>query len=674
MGNSAHRKATREATKRENAARALAHDPRAWLRAEHRRLLKGWRGLMHPALKRDDSYFEGSAHVGRVLGAADYAPVPGPIFGYERLPEPAAATAGGPGPEPIVVPVGATIVRTGQSIVPERTDFQVLNAFTFFNAWFCDVLHDDDDDDDVRGAAAVPSADPGASPGAEFWEFCGPGQGWVRDHPDPEATPVRSLEMGMVVHVVARGCGPDGRWAQLAHSAGFVAIAPPPPPLKQNLRWRRLAGHVPSEHGRLRYFRAYVPTLDKLLWLGPIKDVVHTVVWLDPPWASKGARTPRRASCIPSSAYTSVLTCPDAVCARLDALLCPGICAAQLAPGPRQLLTAAATRQRDDVWTDFIDPSLCMAPPQQPSKPSDVSPGGSPRHWQTADIEVDAAGKAAWRSWVNHLDDTKHAELLAALAELFEHAVPGLEHACGLCLRGRCLQVVLRAYEQRLQGADKTGAEKVARNLPYRISEWHADGCSEERIVATATCYLVVDDDLDGGHLELQCRDERTLHGASDVYTVRPRTGSIVCFNNERLCHAVTPIEGSGRRRLVAFHLVDPSFDIAQTPRARDLPRVLWDHRLDAYMEGLFYLRAKGVMPMHLLLRVVEFCNDGTRAADIVALRDAQRTARLKPSTVNTETFAYRYTTGCFPDAVLYQPGVLAETTGCLPDDDDDFL
>ena len=140
--------------------------------------------------------------------------------------------------------------------------------------------------------------------------------------------------------------------------------------------------------------------------------------------------------------------------------------------------------------------------------------------------------------------------------------------------------------------------------------------------------------------------------GEDFIDTVRPHTGSIVCFNNERLCHAVSPIEGSGRRRLVAFHLVDPSFHIAQTPRARDLPRVLWDHRLDAYMEGLFYLRAKGILPMHLLLRVIDFCNDGARAAEIVALRDVQRIARLKPSAVNPGA-EMRETTGCLPEYYL---------------------
>ena len=83
----AEREAEREAEKRQKAARKLAQDPRAWLRAEHRRLIESWGGLMHPAFKRDACYTEGSARVGRVLGP-DVAPVPGPIFGYERLPEP----------------------------------------------------------------------------------------------------------------------------------------------------------------------------------------------------------------------------------------------------------------------------------------------------------------------------------------------------------------------------------------------------------------------------------------------------------------------------------------------------------------------------------------------------------------------------------------------------------
>ena len=191
-------------------------------------------------------------------------------------------------------------------------------------------------------AAAAPSSEPGA----EWWEFCGEA-GWVRDNPDPEATPFSRLEMGMIVQLVARVAS-DGFGPSLRTALGLSIC---------KYRFRRLSGHVPSEHLRLRYFRAYVPALDKLLWLGPIKDVVHTVVWLDPtdsqpPSVQFKLRSnpprgeeDRRESYIPPSAYIRVLNCPDAKCARLDTLLCPGICAAKLAGSE----TAAAAPRRGSV-------------------------------------------------------------------------------------------------------------------------------------------------------------------------------------------------------------------------------------------------------------------------------------------------------------------------------------
>lgn len=48
-----------------------------------------------------------------------------------------------------------------------------------------------------------------------------------------------------------------------------------------------------------------------------------------------------------------------------------------------------------------------------------------------------------------------------------------------------------------------TGGAGADEDKGYRISDWHVDGSPEERVVATAVCYLEVAAGLNGGHLVL---------------------------------------------------------------------------------------------------------------------------------------------------------------------------
>lgn len=190
--------------------------------------------------------------------------------------------------------------------------------------------------------------------------------------------------------------------------------------------------------------------------------------------------------------------------------------------------------------------------------------GGSPFQWRAADVDVDAVGRVRWASWVNHLDDMLHAPLLRLLEGLLEAALPDLECTSGHRLRARRLQVVVRAYEQAVEDADAP---------TYRVADWHIDGTPAERIIATAVSYLHVSPSLQGGSLNFSSVQDVFIDDLQDSCRVEPRTGTLVVFNNYLLRHRVDGIWGQGRRRMVAFHLVDPQH--VQEPRASVVPRDL---------------------------------------------------------------------------------------------------
>jgi hypothetical protein len=329
--------------------------------------------------------------------------------------------------------------------------------------------------------------------------------------------------------------------------------------------------------------------------------------------------------------------------------------------------------QRDKVWSDIIDPELCLT--------------RSEGEWQTADVEVAAEGQTVrWLSWVNHLEGDEHAGVLASLAELFQLALPKLDELASVHRGGaptsplsgtRRLQLVVGAFEHALEPPPPTtesgGGTLDGSPQLYKISDWHVDGSDAERIVATATCYIDVGDGLEGGAIEYQHRRELWLDDPTKgTHKVLPSSRMLVAFDNASLRHRVLTVRGTGRRLLVVFHLVDPQNPTA--PRASELPRQLKSQRIReasrAFAEALSArtdLKAVGIqLPPELIEHICAIAaklEGALTHEELLERRDEQRRRRLVPKR------GLRRATGTY---TFYDDPAYAMGTGVSPDDDTD--
>jgi len=227
---------------------------------------------------------------------------------------------------------------------------------------------------------------------------------------------------------------------------------------------------------------------------------------------------------------------------------------------------------------------------------------------------VDKDGQVRWLSWVNHIHGERNAGLLPALQELLQLALPQLELVSGQSLRPRRLQVVVRAYEQELKRAGHF----------YRITDWHTDGHPHERIIATAACYVDMDAALQGGGVEFAHGSDAWLDDPEVTKTALPRLGSIIAFNNAMLRHRVGTLSGIGRRRLVAFHLVDPEY--SQKPPASELSRQWRPQEREELLNALAVLRCPAIA------LIADFAAGGLTAEEILLQRNAERRRRIQPT------------------------------------------
>jgi len=317
------------------------------------------------------------------------------------------------------------------------------------------------------------------------------------------------------------------------------------------------------------------------------------------------------------------------------------------------ILFAPNVQQRDSIWRDLIDPELCLASRPKVAKSSsssllvplqdtdsDVSDDAE-FDWQSADVDVDEHGQVRWLSWINHIDGTQHGAVLSVLAELVRLSLPQLELVSGHRLRSRHIQVVMRAYEQVMDGQGPL----------YKIAEWHTDGYPREHIIATSVCYLRVDPTLHGGAVDFASGADTWEDDPDALKTVLPQQGAVLAFNNAMLRHRVGALGGAGHRRMVALHLVDPDF--CQIPRAMDLPRQL---RSQGRLEMLFTLAALS-LPNRCKVLIVHFCVDGSLARDLVHRRDLERQHKSAPlCRRNGDCFVFRCCTTIHMDSRLSRP------------------
>lgn len=342
--------------------------------------------------------------------------------------------------------------------------------------------------------------------------------------------------------------------------------------------------------------------------------------------------------------------------------------------------------KRDEVWTDLIDPELCLSVDGQ--------------RWLPVEVDVSHDGVARLSSWLNHLEPRRYAHhqvLADGIAECISISIRPLEALLKLQLCGRRLQFVVGAFEHRIeQPAEGSSSEGP---LPfYKISEWHQDGTSDEALVATATCYLTVSDSLSGGHVDFQSQREVWVDDASSLVTVAPASRSLVVFHNSELRHRVGTVAGHGMRRLIALHLVDPRE--RHEPSADTLPRQLHSQRVRESAAALAValhvradFRARGLAISHEVLEYIATLaspveaesprkeqrkgggalSDATPCAlsvsQLVERRDRRRKTRLMPA------LRGRYPGGTTGDQrFAFGTGHYAFGTGTSDLSDDEFI
>lgn len=99
-----------------------------------------------------------------------------------------------------------------------------------------------------------------------------------------------------------------------------------------------------------------------------------------------------------------------------------------------------------------------------------------------------------------------------------------------MSLRGRPLQVIVKFASLELQPGES-----------YPGGTWHVEGTLDERIVATACCYLE-NSNVQGGDLAFRVsvhepRFPMGDHQAVEIMYVRVGTGSSPCTGNRRVYH-----------------------------------------------------------------------------------------------------------------------------------------
>lgn len=235
--------------------------------------------------------------------------------------------------------------------------------------------------------------------------------------------------------------------------------------------------------------------------------------------------------------------------------------------------------------------------------------------WLPTPFHVAEDGSVTIRSYINNLDQSRHASTYDDLASLFATALPLIESVVGYVdetifwkddsetehegdlpenitlsarpanirnLRGRDLLVIPKIVEYRL------GAEETHEGV------WHVEGMSHEHIVATCVYVLDRDEALTGGELRFKrpYTEEEAGHLFWNISQSRPRAleslidegtvpvgevatpkGRLVVFPNSHIhkLSALKVADGAteGRRRVIVFWIVDPN---APIPSTEDVP------------------------------------------------------------------------------------------------------
>eukprot|EP00977_Amphora_coffeiformis_P004413 scaffold936_cov106-Amphora_coffeaeformis.AAC.19 len=162
-----------------------------------------------------------------------------------------------------------------------------------------------------------------------------------------------------------------------------------------------------------------------------------------------------------------------------------------------------------------------------------------------------------------------------------------------ISLKNRPLQVIVKIASMELDAALSSIGEKNANadSSVFRGGTWHVEGCLDERIVATACCYLETEN-VQGGDLQFRIAvksprpnyDDEEYNAVEAIWgiqqgslLVQPRGACSTTYPERRVLawsnvwqHKVDAVNlldptQPGKRTIVCFFLVDPSLRVRST-------------------------------------------------------------------------------------------------------------
>ncbi|KAJ8613274.1 hypothetical protein CTAYLR_010635 [Chrysophaeum taylorii] len=323
--------------------------------------------------------------------------------------------------------------------------------------------------------------------------------------------------------------------------------------------------------------------------------------------------------------------------------------------------TSSSSRSSSSLEPDKPPPRVIWRP-RRGARPEDTLSSPTGLAWLPSEVEVDASGKCKFRSYVNSLHPIDNSGLYETLEEALGYALPGLEEALTtlgtsgtppreisprrceepeigvvvigpghpdfdedmndgepfeeetlispelpatppplatpprVSLRGRMLQVIVKIARYELDD------ERTS----FAGGTWHVEGAHDERIVATACCYLE-NTNVSETHLQFRASvrtpdyPQNDTAGVWRVYAMndedllvqsrgecRTLEGRVLCWPNV-LQHRLAPFSRldaakPGVRTILVFFLVDPTLRVRSTATVPPQQRAWIERDLDALL------------------------------------------------------------------------------------------
>ena len=178
--------------------------------------------------------------------------------------------------------------------------------------------------------------------------------------------------------------------------------------------------------------------------------------------------------------------------------------------------------------------------------------------WIPTEFDI---GKNKFTSEINNLSFIKYGNnLYPVIANIFQQMIPMFE-----CVTKEKLSDI-----NNIQLIVKLQNYEIEENGNYE-GEFHREGLPEESIIAVGIYYYDIDNSIEGGDLSLETDPNNTRKCLNyGIYLQRKefnyftinniQTGNCIVFSNiDGIYHKLNKLHGYGKRKILAFFLVDPN-------------------------------------------------------------------------------------------------------------------